>query len=222
MAIFGHTELIERSFHVIYLPRVKLIENTIANFLNKIHKKHDNSNESNEVINLFFQNQMSSVYKLEEKQIRDIVTKHIKPNSDNSIVKLIIYYRNKKLSSLFIRNSPKSLNLDTKTRHHVVYQYTCDLPGCNPVNKYIGYTACSIWERFKMHTQIGSIKKHLKEAHSITKIDRQKLIDKTQILLSVNDKKKLVMSEAILIKSNNPSLNAQEEGADRLLKIFKH
>ena len=75
---------------------------------------------------------------------------------------------------------------------------------------------------FKMHTQNGSIKKHLKEAHKINKITRQELIDKVKILKSCNNKKELIMTEAILIKCNSPSLNAQEEGADRLLKIFKH
>ena len=109
-----------------------------------------------------------------------------------------------------------------KSKHHVVYQYACNLPGCNPDTKYIGYTACSVWERFKMHTQTGSIKKHLKDSHSINKPSRQELLDKTEILKTINDKRKLIITEAILIKNNKPLLNAQEEGADRLLKIFKH
>ena len=65
-----------------------------------------------------------------------------------------------------------------------------------------------------MHTQNGSIMKHLKECHEINKIPRKELLDDTR--------RKLFLAEAILIKQENPCLNSQAERCDRLLKIFVH
>ena len=73
-----------------------------------------------------------------------------------------------------------------------------------------------------MHTQNGSIKRHLNEAHTIRKTTRRELLSKTKILRPCSERRKLVMTEAILIKDKKPDLNSQEEGSDRLLQIFKH
>ena len=93
--------------------------------------------------------------------------------------------------------------------------------GCNsPL--YIGYTTCTLYDRFGMHTQNGSIKKHLAEAHNIQRIPRRELLESTEVLATCNIKRKLVMTEAIFIKDMKPALNSQDEGCNRLLKIFKH
>ena len=51
-----------------------------------------------------------------------------------------------------------------------------------------------------MHTQTGSIIKHLKENHKISKVPRHDLLDNTTVLTHDKDKRKLVMLEALLIK----------------------
>ena len=43
-----------------------------------------------------------------------------------------------------------------------------------------------------------------------------------KILYSDSSVGQLRMTEAVLIKDLKPSINSQEEGCDRLLKIFKH
>ena len=103
--------------------------------------------------------------------------------------------------------------------------YTCNKDGCNSSSnpkKYIGYTTCTLEERFRTHTQIGSIKNHLVTAHNINRIPKNELLEATTILRSCQLKRKLIMTEAILIKELKPSLNLQEEGCNKLIKIFKH
>ena len=74
-----------------------------------------------------------------------------------------------------------------------------------------------------MHTQTGSIIiKHLKEKHKLYKVHRRDLFDSTTVLTHDNDKRKLVMLEALLIKEKRPNLNSQAEESDRNLKIFIH
>ena len=80
----------------------------------------------------------------------------------------------------------------------------------------------SLYERFKIHTQTGSIIIQLKEKHKINKVPRRDLLDSPTVLMYDKDKRKLVMLEALLMKEKRPSLNSQSEGCDRILKIFIH
>ena len=198
---------------------MNIIDNTIKSFLDKLFLSDNKLIQDKKQINLFFQGQMSSAYKLEEKELTKIVYEHVKPvNNDNSI-NLRIYYKNKKLKHLFIRN--KSTFKECSDKHHVVYQYCCNKEGCNS-STYIGYTTCTVGERFRMHTQNGSIRNHLINVHGETRIVKKQLTECVKILYSNNSVGLLRMTEAVLIKDVKPSINSQEEGCDRLLKIFKH
>lgn len=198
---------------------MSIIDSTVNNFLqNKVDNNQPVLTHTN--IDLFYESQMHSGYKQEEKQLQLLIKKHLEPIEEDHRIRLLIYYKNKKLKNLLIKNNISSIS-DTAQRHHVVYSYKCEKDGCNSAN-YVGYTACTVTERFKMHTQNGSIKKHILDAHSQSKVTRQELINCTTILRSCNTKRQLIMTEAVLIKELQPDLNSQEEGCDRLLKIFKH
>ena len=59
--------------------------------------------------------------------------------------------------------------------------------------------------------------------HAIQKTTRRELLLKTKNLRPCSERRKLVMTEAIIIiDKKKPVLNSQEEGCDRLLKTFKH
>jgi len=73
-----------------------------------------------------------------------------------------------------------------------------------------------------MHAQNGSILKHLADQHGIQKPSRKQLVDNVKVLKSNPDRRNLIYSEAMLIKDLKPQLNAQNEGCERLLKIFIH
>ena len=204
---------------------IQVIEKTIENFLNdKLAYKNEsgNLNAEQDLPNskLYFESQMTTNYKAEEKKLQEIIQKHVTSTPETSSVKLIIYYKNRKLGNMLIRNRMYRA-IPQEKRHHVVYQYTCNMAGCN-APKYIGYTTCALYDRFGMHTQNGSIKRHLVETHDAVRLKRRDLLASTTIIASCNIRRKLVMTEAVLIKDNKPQLNSQNEGCDRLLKIFKH
>lgn len=202
---------------------MKLIDETIRKFLNNKNVQDVSNNTNSKKIKFYYEGQMSNNYKVEEKQLKNIVAKHVKPVKEEEIVELCIYYKNKKLKNLFIHNKDKSPS--DSSRHHVVYKYTCNKGGCNSsINQkvYIGYTTCALEERFRMHAQTGSIKEHLRTVHNINRIPKSDLLESTIVLRTCLNRRKLIMSEAILIKENKPNLNSQNEGCNRLLKIFKH
>ena len=199
---------------------ITIIDKTLKQFLNKkVPNKQPSPSSSN--LTLYFQGQMCKNYKVEEKQLSTLIDKNVKPTNEDDKLKLIVYYKTRKLRELFIRNKPIS-SKSIANRHHVVYAYSCNLEGCNASPKYIGYTTCTVDERFKMHAQNGSIKKHLVENHGMIRTPKNDLVSSTKILGSSNNKGRLRMLEAIMIKDMKPSLNSQEEGCERLLKIFKH
>jgi hypothetical protein len=200
---------------------MSVIEKTVKSFINSKTQRAQ-TEPAKKKITIFFQNQMSASYKSEEMQLQQIIKENVTPVKGSDEVKLLIYYRNRKLRDLIISNKAKSPHPATSDRHHVVYQYTCTRDGCNSSPKYIGYTSTTVWERFGMHTQTGSIKKHLHDVHEIVRIPRRDLIKDVTILRSCPSKRDLIFTEAILIKSEKPSLNSQAEGCDRLLKLFKH
>ena len=169
---------------------------------------------------MYFENQMTSNYKTEEKKLRNLVDQHLSTIDPDSKIKLQIYYKAKKVSNLFLKNKVYQ-NEDPYQRHHVVYQYSCNRAGCTTSN-YIGYTTCTLHERFKMHTQNGSVIKHLREKHNIQKILRKDILKDTTVLATCMDRRKLIMSEAVIIKEKRPTLNSQNEGSERIIKIFVH
>jgi len=197
-----------------------IIDDSIDKFLNKAMQCPSNDQQEQN-INLFYESQMTSQYRSEEKRIKSIISDNIKPAIDGTNVKLIIYYRNRKLKDLIIKNRPHT-NSELADRHGVVYQYYCSNVGCHPFQSYIGYTTCTLSDRFRMHAVNGSIKKHLVECHNYSRVTKAELLNSIKILRSCTTKQELIMTEAVLIKQERPTLNSQDEGAERILKIFKH
>ena len=197
---------------------MKIIDERIRKFLDNVFVG-PNPETNLDAIKFYFRNQMSQNYKNEEKILNKIIDTHIKPVKDNKKVSLFIYYKNKKLQNLFIKNKVNSNEISVQ--HHVVYSFKCTQEGCNSLQNYIGYTTCTVGERFKMHAQIGSIKKHLNEKHNI-QVRKNDMVKNVEILGKSNNVSYLRMLEAVLIKDLKPNLNSQEEGCDKLLKVFKH
>ena len=199
---------------------MELIDKTVREFINSKLETTPPKPVKNK-IDLFYESQMNSNYKQEERQLSNIISKYVKPANDDQEINLRIFYKNKKLKNLIIRNKVNN-DRGVQKRHHVVYKYSCNQAGCNSSQTYVGYTTCTIDERFRMHAQTGSIKRHLREKHEIERVAKNDIIECTTILASCSSRGRLRMTEAILIKDLKPTLNSQEEGCDRLLKIFKH
>ena len=131
-----------------------LIERTVSKFL-ATRNQPTTTEEGRETIDLYFRDQMSSQYKTDEKKLNQIMNAYISHFAENKAVKLVVYYKTRKLSNLFIRNRSR-YNDEFQLSRHVVYKYTCEKEVCNSLS-CICYTACSLAERFKIHTSTGSI-----------------------------------------------------------------
>lgn len=195
---------------------MKIIEQEIKKFLDrKINNNNTtvNSNIENNNITLYYNNQMTSQYKHEEKQIKKIIFDNVRP-INNSKITIHIYYKSKKLSNLFIKNNPRE-----RVKAKLVYQYTCNSPECQPQQTYIGYTECTLIDRVRNHTQNGAIFNHHLEKHN-SRISTSEILDNTKVLNYSNVKQDLLILEALHIKQKNPTLNGQREGETRILKVF--
>ena len=138
-----------------------LIERTVNQFVERVYA-NKGENELENKINIFFKNQMSTNYKQDEHQLRTIISRNVQTTEDSSKIKLIIFYMNNKVQNLFIKNNPHRNNNGIENKHNVVYRYICNRDGCNSAPTYLGYTTCTVKNRFRMHTQnSSSIKKTL-------------------------------------------------------------
>ena len=76
--------------------------------------------DNNKEESIFFQNQMTSNYKMDERTLKEMFNKHISPISDNDKIGLHEYCRTKKLSNLIIRNRVGQ-NTNQELRSRVLY-----------------------------------------------------------------------------------------------------
>ena len=145
--------------------------------------------------------------------VHKAIEKNVKLVSDTDKINTRIFYKNRKLKSLFIKNKRYQ-----QPDSHVVYQYLCPKDECNFV-KYVGYTTCSLSKRFYTHVQSGSIRAHNNIKHNSKPLTKE-LIKSTTILYRSQNKTDLTIAEAILIKQMHPALNLQDELFARTLQIF--
>ena len=149
---------------------------------------------------------MSTGYKTDEKVLKDIINKNIKPKDQNRKINISIYYKNQKTKDLVMANNPnQSQNILKMT--NVIYKFNCPQDGCKPSLdseesncSYIGHTTTTLSRRLTMHLQQGSIKDHYKNHHPQLTISRKCLEENTKIINSNRQKHKLLISEALYIK----------------------
>ena len=97
---------------------------------------------------------------------------------------------------------------------------------CNSL-KYIGYTKQTLEGRFRQHQSAKPTRrikhlpsmKHLQDVHNI-KMKPKDILKSVEILYQGRNRQELLIMEAVFIAERKPLLNNQEEGRDRILKIF--
>ena len=173
-------------------------------------------------VTLYYKNTLTPAWKKDEKVIRDIVTKTIRPVNQNDRIRLVIYYKSPRTASLVMRND--STKTTTMKQTDVVYRFKCTSGDCATRNVYyIGHTTTSLSRRLTMHLQEGGPKMHLWTQHK-TRLTRQLLTDNTTIVMTCHDKRRLMATETILIRDTAPIINAQTKTLtnlplyDRLLR----
>ena len=160
------------------------------------------------LIKVFYCNTFTEAYRKDEKAIRDIILRNCRPSCDNSVIKVVIYYKNPRTCSLVIKNNLASQS-QTMSRTNVVYEYLCSAEDCAPRNNaYIGHTRCSLSRRLSMHVQAGAIKDHHCQHHNQV-IDRASLVTGTKIIACSRDPRRLKLLEAFHIRDRVPTINIQ-------------
>jgi len=152
---------------------------------------------------------MSPAYKEDEKALKKIIKENVKATEADTEVKLIVYYKTKRTSSLVMRNSclpPTSVLQEVG----LVYEYKCTIGDCSHLNStYIGSTTTTLSKRISAHLQGGAIQRHTAEKHRST-LSRKQMEDSTTILSREAEKGRLRMEEAVYIYMNKPSINIQQ------------
>ena len=70
-----------------------------------------------------------------------------------------------------------------------------------------------------MHLNNGAIKYHMATTQ-YSVLNRELLVDNTKIIKRIADVNRLQISKAIIIKLTNPTINRQNTGITRTLKLF--
>ena len=106
---------------------------------------------------------------------------------------------------------------------HVVYEYKCQIGACRhllkPKATYDGLTTCTISRRLSNHLQKGAILLHCLEEHG-RKITRKQLEDGISIRYKEHDINRLTILESLIIGEEDPLLNKQDTGKQRILKLY--
>ena len=162
------------------------------------------------ILTLFYKNSMSTQYKEDEKTLRNIINNNVKPTHPDTKLNLIIYYKTRRTASLIMKNSclPSTSQLQET---NVVYQYKCTFGNCSRLNsRYIGVTTTTLSKRLTAHLTDGAIRRHCISEHGII-LKRKHLEDNTTIIDRENNIKRLKMTEAVLIHTERPQINIQQQ-----------
>ncbi len=163
---------------------------------------------------------MNEAYATDERVLRQIIRDNVQCCNTEDRLDLVIYYKNKKVSNLIMKNN---LTQDNRTlkRTNVIYKFSCPMEDCVLQNNanYIGMTRTTLSRRLTMHLQSGNIKAHMRDEHN-SNLTREMLINNTTIINHYPDFKRLHMSEAILIMEGSPAINVQMTPTSQILTLF--
>ena len=163
---------------------------------------------------------MNEAYKTDERVIRDIIKSKVRCINDADKLDLVIYYKNKKVCNLLMKNN-LTQDMSPLKQTNVIYNFNCDIDDCAhlPNANYIGMTRTTLSRRLTMHLQNGNIKDHIRDTHNRI-ITREQLVGNTKILRHCSDTQRLLVYEALTIMENNPAINTQSTGIHKTLILF--
>ena len=161
-------------------------------------------------IKLYYKNTMSTAYKDDEKALKNIIYRNVKPTNKNTKLDIIIYYKSRKTAALVMKNSCLP-PVNPLQEVNVVYQHTCSVGDCSRLfSRYIGYTTTTLSKRITAHLNDGAIRRHYMNEHGMI-LKRHHMDSNTIILEKQNDHKRLKMTEAVLIYAEKPTINIQQQ-----------
>ena len=178
-----------------------LLDKYMTKSTNAMHNKNDQATN----IDIYYRNTLTPSWKKDEKAMRDIITKNVTPVNPEHRIRFKIYYKSPRTSSLIMRNNQQTTTPLQET--NVVYRFKCSTGDCATRNVYyIGHTTTSLSRRLTMHLQDGGPKAHLHDQHG-TRLTRDLLTNNTTIIARQNDKRRLAITETIIIRDTSPIIN---------------
>ena len=158
-------------------------------------------------------------HKIDEKMLKEIITSNVKTIDKDDRLNVIFYYKNLKTSNLVMKNN-LTKNPSPLCRTNVIYEFVCPMPHCK-AEKYIGMTQTTVSRRLTYHGQSGSIHNHFTSTHNCEPT-RDILVNNTNIIASAENRYKLAIKEALLIRERNPTINKQYDNFVNILKLNTH
>ena len=184
------------------------IQRITKRVIDKYHMKDEEDPSSSEDIKIYYRAVFSNAYREDERIMKQIINRNVKPTNPEDRINFIIYYKSKRTSQFLLRNSPQQ-EKDVLQCSHVVYRFTCNRGNCAALpSSYIGMTTVKLADRLANHKYNGAPKQHLQQEHNIN-ITKDDLQSNTEVLISCSDPKRLPILEALYIKELKPSLNVQ-------------
>ena len=176
----------------------------------------NDSNDSDAYIKFYFCLQNLSRFSEGTKQLKSIIQTHVKSSLTDKEVRVITYFRPKKLSSKFTTRSV----VPDSDKCSVVYQFDCPVPTCNV--SYIGHTTQTLRKRAYQHRRTDSsiFKHYWNEHHELDLPLFDEFLSAFSIVYSSNTAIKIKIAEAILIKSERPYINVKYDVLYDMLKLF--
>ena len=163
---------------------------------------------------------MNAQYKKDEKILKDIIKKNVKPANNTHEINIIIYYKNLKVNNLKMYND-LTKDTDISSKSHAVCEVLCLIGGCAlPNPSYIGQTRDNVKSRLNQHRQNGAILEHLQQSHNINTVQLDTLLSNVKILKIIPDYHKLTIYEALAILHRKSDLNRQIDNFVNPLKLF--
>ena len=196
----------------------EVFDRCVKNFLNKHFSNSNNEKIKNEY-NIYYENQMTMNYRLDERILKKIIKDKITCVNRQDKLNLRIYYKNMKINNLVMRNNI-SVSHSVLKSSHVVYSISCPIEDCVlQKSYYVGQTQNTVSLRLTGHLQNGAIKDHVRNCHHKT-LTRKELEENVKIIKKIQCPKRLIIYEALTILDKKPNLNVQEQNFSGVLKLF--
>ena len=105
---------------------------------------------------------------------------------------------------------------------NLIYEYKCTKDDCEhlPQVSYVGLTTTTLSRRITMHLGSGAPKSHTETSHQQSSLSRDMMVKNTKIIRKENDIRRLQIYEALIIQQKSPTINNQDTGLSRTLKLF--
>ena len=141
-----------------------MIDKLIKQYMNKVTNNDNDQKVDCSMIKIYYQNQMHTEYKTDEKVVKKILHANISCKDSSNKLNVVVYYKNAKSKDFVMKNNlyrKKGREID---QSNIIYEFKCPEDECvrHPSlnNVYIGHTTCTLSRRLSLHLQNGAIKMH--------------------------------------------------------------